>query len=99
MMSDYGSKIQAAQDTNANVAQVIVEQNKALANQQQEVQALQHRLQQEQTEYESKYKKATEEVQRINNCAAQELDVYKQALAAREAEIAKMRAAGQQLDR
>ena len=45
MVREYGTKIQEAHDANANVAQVIAEQNQAILQQQQEVQSLQQRLQ------------------------------------------------------
>ena len=78
------TKTQEAHDAKANVAQVIEEQNQALLLQQQEVQGLQQRLQQEHQDYEIKYKGAIEEVAKVTQAAAQELETYKKALATRE---------------
>ena len=97
MLTEYAGKIQEAQSSSANVSQVIDEQNQAILQQQQQVQALQNRLQQDQIDYEAKHRQAIAEIQRINDCAAKELNTYKQALAAREADIAQMREAGRQL--
>ena len=74
MMCEYGTKIQTAHETNANVTQVIAEQNQSLSRQQQEVRELQQRLQQEHQDYENKYKQAMDEVHNVTRQAAQELE-------------------------